>query len=160
MHVTLIPPYLCYCMIKHSIGVLIISVMSNNVGLGTIGNAHGSGLGLDVIAHEMSHFINPRGPTCNLEKYINAFLHAVIVKNLWWVSSRDINKLMSSGWTRDISDSTPSRHWEENDLVLVLPDNGILKRINTYVWIQALPPPSQCRSATSSRNRSSRWYFS
>ena len=97
MYVILLPHYLRYCMIKHSKGALLTSVMTNNVGLGTIGNAHGSGLGLDVIAHEMSHFINPRGPTCNLEKYINAFLHAVIVKNLWWVSSRDINKLMSSG---------------------------------------------------------------
>ena len=42
--------------------------MVNNVDMGTIGNAHGSGLGLDVIAHERSHFIDPRGPTCNAEQ--------------------------------------------------------------------------------------------
>ena len=55
-------------MIKHSKGALLTSVMINNVALGTIGNAHGSGLGLDVVSHEMSHFIDPRGPTCNLEQ--------------------------------------------------------------------------------------------
>ena len=42
--------------------------MINNVGLGTISNTHGSGLGLDVIAHDMSNIIEPRGPTCNLDQ--------------------------------------------------------------------------------------------